>query len=368
MQTCLVVDELRRRGHPCHVLNINENRQRKSPHYIDVQNGLDYLLKLVRYSVRGFRLNPHLNGKSKKGYLLALTAALIGRLNFRPAILTFHGGLGQEYFPRYDATKPFHAFRLLFHLCGSIACDSPQVMQAIEGYGIHARKITPVPTFSLQYVQFRPQPLPRPTEEFLSKHHPVFLAYLCFRPEYRVELLRAAMNRFRSTSPNAGFVWVGFPDSELPQVHAWVGTWPASERAALLLLGNLPHDAYLTLLKRCTAYLRTPETDGVAASVLEAQALGLPVIASENGSRPLGVLNYHGADPKDMCVKMQAAAVSAARSSSNEAYPQDFPDNIALMADWLAQSMAHPNREPASSLRWPLLPRRPRWLSRAPRH
>jgi len=66
MQTCLVIDELRHRGHVCQILKINENRQLKSPQYVDVQNGLDYLLKLVRYAARGFRLNPHMNGKSKK--------------------------------------------------------------------------------------------------------------------------------------------------------------------------------------------------------------------------------------------------------------------------------------------------------------
>jgi len=367
MQTCLVVDELRRRGHVCHILNINENRKLKSPHYVDVQSGPDYLLKLARGSIRGFRLNPHMNGKSKKGYLLALTAALIGRLTFRPAILTFHGGLGQEYFPRHDSPRLHLAFRLLFQICGSIACDSSQVKNAIQGYGISARKITPVPTFSLQYVQFAAGPLSRPIEEFLASHDPVFLAYLCFRPEYRVELLRAAMDRFRSVSPRAGFIWLGFPDRELPQAQAFVRTWPAAEQDSLLLLGNLPHVEYLTLLSRCTAYLRTPETDGIAASVLEAQALGLPVVASENGSRPHGVLTYRGADPADLCIKMQTA-VSTARSSCKEIKAEDFPDNIALMADWLTQDMISDNRETASSLRWPLLSRRPRWLSRAPRH
>lgn len=256
---------------------------------------------------------------------------------------------------------------MLFQICGWIACDSPQVKNAIEGYGIDARKITPVATFSLQYVQFAAKPLSRSIEEFLDSHDPVFLSYLCFRPEFRVELLRAAMNRFRSVNPRAGFIWLGFPDRELPQAQAFVRAWPADEQDSLLLLGNLPHDEYLTLLSHCTAYIRTPETDGVAASVLEAQALGLPVVASENGSRPRGVLTYRGADPDGLCVKMQMA-VSTARSSCKEIKAEDFPDNIALMADWLTRDMIPDNRAAASSLRWPRLSRRPRWLSRAPRH
>jgi hypothetical protein len=71
MQTKLVVDELRRRGHVCEVLKINENRQVKSKEYVDVQGGFDYAVKLIRYCLRGFQLNVHVNGMSKKGYWLA---------------------------------------------------------------------------------------------------------------------------------------------------------------------------------------------------------------------------------------------------------------------------------------------------------
>src|SRR5689334_16430131 len=97
IQTKLVTDELRRRGQVCEVLKINENRQVKDPAYIDVQSGLDYLRKVVRYALSGYRLNVHFNGQSKKGYWLALAAVLIGRLRLRPALVTFHGGLSQQY-------------------------------------------------------------------------------------------------------------------------------------------------------------------------------------------------------------------------------------------------------------------------------
>jgi hypothetical protein len=43
IQTKLVTDELRRRGHVCDVLKINEGRQVKDSSYVDVQGGWDYL-------------------------------------------------------------------------------------------------------------------------------------------------------------------------------------------------------------------------------------------------------------------------------------------------------------------------------------
>ncbi len=46
IQLKLVTEELRRRGHTCEVLKINEGRQIKSSEYLDVQGGSDYLKKI----------------------------------------------------------------------------------------------------------------------------------------------------------------------------------------------------------------------------------------------------------------------------------------------------------------------------------
>ena len=80
--------------------------------------------------------------------------------------------------------------------------------------------------------------------------------------------------------------WASRIESCRRRAHSWI--LGRKECPSLLLLGNLPHDEFLTLLTRCSAYLRSPACDGVAASVLEAVALGVPVVASENGRRPAG--------------------------------------------------------------------------------
>src|SRR5438876_1690012 len=67
MQTKLLVEELRRRGHVCQVLNINESRKKKSSEYVDVQNGFDYVYKLVRFAGKGYQFQVHVNGQSKTG-------------------------------------------------------------------------------------------------------------------------------------------------------------------------------------------------------------------------------------------------------------------------------------------------------------
>ncbi len=232
IQTKLVTDELRRRGHVCDVLKINEGRQVKDPSYVDVQGGLDYLFKVVRFAFRGYRLNVHVNGMSKKGYVLALIAVLAGRLVFRPALVTFHGGLSQDYFPRPDSPRLRFAFWLLFALAGGVACDSAEIKQAIVDYGIPAEKVSSIATFSAQYLNFAPAKLPAEIETFLAQRDPVFFCYVSFRAEYRLEVLREGMAKFRKPYPRAGFVWLGFPEKEMPAVRKFVSRWWQARMAA----------------------------------------------------------------------------------------------------------------------------------------
>jgi glycosyltransferase involved in cell wall biosynthesis len=335
IQLKLVTDELRRRGHLCDVLKINEGRQVKSPEYIDVQDGPDYLRKIWRYALRGYRLNIHVNGMSKKGYVLAMLAVITGRLLFHPALVTFHGGLSQDYFPRNDNSREFWAFSLLFKLAGGIACDAEPIKEAIVHYGVKPEKVLCIATFSPQYLEFAPVLLAPAVEDFFRRRGRVFLSYVSFRPEYRLEVLRDGMKRYRETYPDAGFIWLGFPGKEMAAAEDFVRDWPADERESLLLLGNLTHDEFLTLLSRCYACIRTPACDGVAASVLESLALGIPVVASENGRRPMGVIAYDDPSAADMVDKLHYLDRNYADVKDNLRVEQDS-DNVGMMADWLA--------------------------------
>jgi glycosyltransferase involved in cell wall biosynthesis len=338
IQLKLVTEELRRRGHLCEVLKINEGRQIKSSEYIDVQSGPDYLKKIITHALRGYRLNVHVNGMSKKGYWLAMAAALTGRFVNRPALVTFHGGLSQDYFPRRDRGLAHHAFYGLFRMAGEIACDSEPIREAIIQYGIRPEKVTSIATFSPQYLDFARVGLADRVEKFLRAHPRVMLSYVSFRPEYRLDVLREGMRRYCAIDPEAGFIWLGIPGKEMPAAEQFVATWPADEQASLLLLGNLTHDEFLSLLSRCFVYLRTPACDGVAASVLESLALKIPVVASENGRRPAGVITYDDMDALDMVEKLRFTREQY--DKVKESLQSDAgDDNVGRMADWLVGNL-----------------------------
>ena len=349
IQLKLVTEELRRRGHTSEVLKINEGRQIKSSEYVDVQSGTDYLQKIVTYALRGYRLNVHVNGMSKKGYWLAMAAALVGRTVNHPALVTFHGGLSQDYFPRYERSLAHSGFYALFRMAGEVACDSEPIREAIIKYGIRPEKVTSIATFSPQYLDFARVTLPERVEKFLQQHPHVILSYVSFRPEYRLEVLREGMRRYRAIDPESGFVWLGFPGKEMPAAEEFVATWPAEEQATLQLLGNLNHDEFLSLLSRCFVYLRTPECDGVAASVLESLALKIPVVASENGRRPAGVVTYRDTDAADMVEKLRF--VRDQYENVKQSLQSDTgDDNVGRMADWLVGNLVvEPQTVPTKS-------------------
>jgi len=334
VQTKLLVEEIRNRGHICHVLNLNESRKKKSSEYVDVQNAFDYLQKVIRFAAKGYHFQVHVNGQSRPGYVLALVASLVGWLARKPVTLSWRGGLQQKFFPRPAERGSRWAYRLLFGLAGQITCNSPAVKRAIELYGIDPARVVAIPAFSARHLNFRKAPLSLPVESFLKAHQPVFFCYVSFRPEYKLPVLREAMSQFRQRHPHAGFIWVGFPDKELPAVKTYVDSWPAGEQKGLLVLGNLTHDEFLTLLGRCSAYIRTPACDGVSASVLESLALGVPVLASENGHRPAGVMTYREGDAADLCAGISTVIQGRARATSKPQH-QDTDDNIGRTADCL---------------------------------
>jgi glycosyltransferase involved in cell wall biosynthesis len=68
---------------------------------------------------------------------------------------------------------------------------------------------------------------------------------------------------------------------------------------------------------------------------LESLALGVPVVASENGRRPRGVVTYSDTDAAEMSEKL--IYVTRHYQQVKEGLPLEAgDDNVGRMADWLA--------------------------------
>lgn len=300
-----VKQRLEQDGHECVVLNIGTSRTIPSSEYETVLSAGDFVRKVWRYCRRGFVVHAHANGDAVKGLALALAAALINASCGRRCYLTFHAGAIQRYFPTNRNRWLIPAFWLLFLIPRRIICNSEAVKDRIAGYGIPRRKIVPIPAFSRQYLETTHIDLAPDVERFLARFPHVVFTYLRMRPLFYPVTLIEGMATVMRRRPDVGLIVCGMAG------HSDVGVQPAFEAAIarhgiddrLLLLDDLEHDAFLAVVRRSSLYLRTPITDGVASSVLEALSLRVPVVACENGTRPAGVITYPAED---------AAALAAA--------------------------------------------------------
>ena len=187
-------------------------------------------------------------------------------------------------------------FKVTFLLAHAVICNSQDVKRVLRAYA-RPDKIHIIPAFSVQYLAYREVELDVPLERFLKARSPLISTYLCFRDGFFTETVVEAFSRLVSEWPNLGL--------------AIVGTGPGRDEFErglrrnqlenhVMLAGDLHHDAFMTLLRRTAVHLRTPITDGVSATVLEALSLGVPVVASDNGARPAGVLVYSAANAARM--------------------------------------------------------------------
>lgn len=321
VRTELLVGELRRAGADCQVLDIGPSRRQRRAECIDVQHGPDFLRKLLYFGARRYRFHVHVNGDSPKGFVLALSALTVGTLFGRRPVLTFHAGASQRFFPRRGVLASA-LFRVLFGVPIAVVCNSAPVREAIRSYRIPPDKIHIIPAFSRQYVAGARTDVnpPKPVTEFMAKHAPVLVCYAAYRPEFMLDQLLRVLQGAMALHPRLGVVIIGHLQ----------GHWRYVNQARRLGIehrlhfgGDLAHDEFLATLRRADLYVRTHLRDGVSSSVLEALALGTPVLAAANESRPRGVVTYQGTDAEDLRQKLDTMLRAGTRRVSNQAEPQD---------------------------------------------
>jgi glycosyltransferase involved in cell wall biosynthesis len=316
---------LEAQGHICQVLNMGPNRRIKSPDYLDCQGGGDYIQKVYQHAKDGYLIHTHLNGDSPKGLLLVIVAQIFGWIYGRRCVLTFHAGPVQRLFPKHRSAKLAPLYKLAFLLPKTIICNSDDVKNNIVTYGISPEKIVSIPAFSRQYLRYTPVEIPVPLQEFMGKFRPIIVTYFFYRPEFFIESMLEGLSVLPKTMPEFGVVMIG-ADTTSEEITALIAKADLQDR--VYQAGDLPHDDFATVLSRAHLYLRTPQKDGVCSSVLESLSHRIPVIASENGTRPKSVITFTTDDAYDMADKIEKAWKDYETVRSNVMVP-DVKDTVA---------------------------------------
>lgn len=332
MRVYFLKKELEKRGDICTVLNTGKGRFLTGRDFEPVFSGFDFVKKVFKYCLKGFTVHMHLNGDSPKGFVLTSLALLISLLTFKRAVITFHAGPLQHYFPQSRAPRLNLLYKFIFTAPRHIICNNLLVKKAIVGYGIDPQKIVPIQAFSRQYLQFEDVQLPQATETFFQKYKHIACSYVFFRPEFFIDDMLIATASILEKNANFGLIILGSDLGSEPQKKL-VEELKISDH--VLFVGDQDHDAFLSIMSRSQLYWRTPVKDGVASSVLEALSLQVPVVASENNTRPESVITYENSNINDMVSKVLSVIENFEKARAAVIKPI-VPDTIGEEIDVLA--------------------------------
>jgi glycosyltransferase involved in cell wall biosynthesis len=336
MRVELIKKTLEAQGHECVVLNTGRNRLVPSPDYETLLSPLDFIRKVWRYSRAGFTVHEHINGESAKGFIRVLLAEVLNLCAGRRCYLTFHAGTDQQFFPRHKAPALVPIYWIIFAIPQRIVCNSPAVKARIAEYGVNPDKIVPIPAFTRQYLDFTPVALSPEIESFMAGFPQVIFTYIRVRPTFNLQTLIEGFALIARERSDVGLLFVGVSDDIDAELWADVQNRIATHNLAprMCIVEEFDHDQFLTGLTRCACYLRTPTSDGVASSVLEALALGVPTVAAENGTRPAGVITFSERDPRQLADKVLFALANRAEVSASlprPLIPDTLTDEVRLL-------------------------------------
>jgi len=281
IQTNLVAirEHLRSRGISCGVINLTRHRKPNSDevYYPASAGELLRLLLTLPYDT----LHLHLGGNLTLRLLaLGLTCCLIPS---KKAVLSFHSG----GFPSSPKGRALHAGTLsafVLRRFDAVIGINTAIVAWLAKLGVASDRLH----YILPYTDvLEPaQSLSSPLESFYREHDPVLLTVGLLEPEYDLLLQIDTLGKIRERLPGAGLVIIGAGSLEA-DLRRTIAAVPWAEH--ILLAGDVPHAVTLKAMAEAAMLLRTTLYDGDSVSVREALRLGTPVIATDNGMRPLNV-------------------------------------------------------------------------------
>jgi glycosyltransferase involved in cell wall biosynthesis len=257
---------------------------------------------------------------------LALACTLLpGTRNF----LTLHSG-GFASSPHGVAARSWHPLAAVLRRFDGVFGVNAEMDRLFARLGVPAHRrhlVVPFapPTDLATFDEVRRE---RPDiAAFVEARRPLLVSVGQLEPEYDVPVQVAALERIRERHATAGLLVVG-PGRLRPELEALIRERALTDQS--LLTGDVPRRLTLRLLADADVVLRPTWYDGDAISVREALYLGTPVVASDTGMRPEGVLLTPPRDAEALAEVTLAAL----------AQPRRTAERPPLEADHLAGVLA----------------------------
>jgi glycosyltransferase involved in cell wall biosynthesis len=306
---------LREQGHFCAVINLTRHRRQDGDdvYYPDSAVGVLRTMRRLRADIYHLHIGGNLTPR-----LLALCVACAAMPGGK-AVLSFHSG-GYPSSPEGQTTRPFSLRGMVFRALDAIIAVNPAIEQLFHRFAVPPSRVHLIYPFETQ--KRSDAPYPEALGEFIRTHRPFLFTVGLLEPEYDLPLQIETLGRVRERHESAGLVIAGAGslDGDLRRLIA-SKPWAAH----VLLWGDMPHPVTLRAIAECDVLLRTTHYDGDSIAVREALGLGTPVIATDNGMRPLGVRLIPARDGEAV-----AAAITKTLASGGERRHETHGDDSNL--------------------------------------
>ena len=273
---------LEQRGLTSGVINLTRHRAQEKDEVYYPRTPLQVLQLLFRgrYDV----IHLHVGGDlTLRLILLGLVCTLVPGAR---TVITFHSG-GYPGSRKGKRTHSLSLAALMFRRADRLIAVNLEIVDFFRRLQVPETHISLIAPHALPSLDARHESLPRELEQFYHDHTPVLATVGLLEPEYDLPLQLEAMAALRERFPRAGLVIIGSGSTEIA-LRQRIKKMGLDDR--VLLCGDVPHTATLRAISRARILLRTTHYDGDSVAVREALHLGIPVIATDNGMRPPGVV------------------------------------------------------------------------------
>jgi glycosyltransferase involved in cell wall biosynthesis len=217
------------------------------------------------------------------------------------ATLTLHSGGVPEYLTSGPEWRRFLA-RFAAVMYSRIVCVNPEVARAITQLGVSESALEIAPAFFP--IEKPAIDMPEAINQWMQRRTPVLSTAMFFRAEYGFEVLLSAMTELKKVHPDIGCIVMGDGEHRA-QVQEAIDRVGLGE--AMFLSGDLDHEVCLAVMANSDVFIRPTFMDGDAISVREALALGIPVVASNVGTRPKGTVLFEAGNVSELVEQIDMA-------------------------------------------------------------
>ncbi len=283
----------------CEVLNVDP-RAAPSAEYIRISGGLGLAGRLVRHAMDGWVLHVHINGHNPKGWAIALAGGLAAQAG-EGGVLTIHSGIAPQYLRECSSGERALAQMACMQF-ERVVCVNDEIARTVARTGVPPQRLEIFPAFLP--LEAPRGSIPMELQGWLSAHRPVLATAVFFRPEYGVDLLVRAVQRLAGRYPRLGCLVMGSGEE---RVAAEMHIERAGLKDSVRLVGDVDHETCLALMSRSDVFVRATWRDGDSISVREAVSLGVPVVASNAGTRPAEALLFEAGDIEGLAAQIGRA-------------------------------------------------------------